>query len=289
MFDRIQELWRVEFHVHPLLVGMPRPKWLCCQEARNPHYRNEGRNRPEAKHFLFKYTLRGEGRFSDKAGEYALPPGTGFLCRLCDPDMAYFFPPKSKEPWRFVFLAFEAPLEMVTSLLHAFGPVFHFTESHPVLRHFIQYQDHTGKILELNPSQAWRLVSELLSSLLIIGEKRSEFSAASDLLSRARKFALTHPKENLSVADLAEAMEVSREHLCRVFRGEMGTTPLKFLHRQRMMRACNLLANTQLSIKQIAYRLGYDNSSHFARGFQKATGFRPVEFRQQGVLIPPWL
>lgn len=289
MFDRIQDLWRVEFHVRPLLVGMPRPKWLCCQEINTPRYRNEGRNRPEAKHFLFKYTISGEGRFSDKTGEYHLSPGTGFLCRLCDPEMAYFFPSASKEPWRFIFLAFEAPLEIVTTLLQAFGPVFHFPESPPVIRRFMQYQARRGQIAELYPSQAWRIVSELLSFLMEIGEGRSRVSAASELLSRARNYVFSHQKENLNVAELAEAMGVSREHLCRVFHKEMRTTPLKFLHRHRMMHACNLLTSTKLSIKQIAFTLGYDTSSHFARGFQKATGFRPVEFRRQGALIPPWL
>ena len=60
----------------------------------------------------------------------------------------------------------------------------------------------------------------------------------------------------------------------------MGASPHAYLARLRVRRAQILLAETDLSVTEVAARVGYNNSSHFAKSFRQATALTPREFRR---------
>jgi two-component system, response regulator YesN len=84
---------------------------------------------------------------------------------------------------------------------------------------------------------------------------------------------------SLSVRAVAEALNVSPEHLCRVIKRETGDTFGGFLARTRIREARRLLESTTLSIKQIADRVGFRTSSHFDHVFRTISGVAPHEYR----------
>ncbi|MDE0284944.1 MAG: helix-turn-helix transcriptional regulator, partial [Gammaproteobacteria bacterium] len=57
------------------------------------------------------------------------------------------------------------------------------------------------------------------------------------------------------------------------------TTVHNYLHRARMEKACDLLANSELTITQIAMSLGYEYSSNFTTAFRKHFGVTPRQVR----------
>lgn len=73
---------------------------------------------------------------------------------------------------------------------------------------------------------------------------------------------------------------MSRRHLGRIFQERAGTTPLAMLQHLAVAQAKHLLANSELSIAQVAARCWYDNLSHFGALFRKLTGTTPAVFRQ---------
>ena len=77
----------------------------------------------------------------------------------------------------------------------------------------------------------------------------------------------------------ATAAGLSERQLLRLFRSELGTTPLRFATDLRVRRARTLLEETRLPVTTIAFACGYGGVSEFARAFRRATGLSPTEAR----------
>jgi AraC-like DNA-binding protein len=98
----------------------------------------------------------------------------------------------------------------------------------------------------------------------------------------APALALLHaePATRWTVADLAARCAVSRSVLDQRFRLVLGRPPIRYLTEWRMHLATDLLATTDLTIFEIARRVGYDAEESFSRAFKRATGVPPSERRR---------
>jgi len=79
---------------------------------------------------------------------------------------------------------------------------------------------------------------------------------------------------------LERRLRVSRSTLGRLFRSEAGISPREYWIRRKIHRAKYYLSCTDLSIKEIAYRLGYSSQFHFSGEFRKRLCLSPTEFRK---------
>src|SRR5262245_26677496 len=99
-------------------------------------------------------------------------------------------------------------------------------------------------------------------------------------------WALAHmarrPAEPLSVATLAARVNLSPSRFAHLFRREVGTTPARYLHAVRMLRAWALLEDTFLTVKEVMAQVGCNDPSHFSRDFRRFHGIGPRECRLQG-------
>lgn len=84
--------------------------------------------------------------------------------------------------------------------------------------------------------------------------------------------------------ELALAAAVSPEHLCRVFKAEVGFSPLAALRLLRLHRTATLLSRSNQSIGAVARECGFDNAYHFSRTFKQTFGVAPRDFRRSGEL-----
>lgn len=87
-----------------------------------------------------------------------------------------------------------------------------------------------------------------------------------------------------SLADLAEMCGVSEGHLARAFKVSTGWQIQKYIARQRIATASDLLASGQLSCAQIAGQLGFSSPAHFSNVFRRMTGKSPSQYRQEAIL-----
>ena len=78
---------------------------------------------------------------------------------------------------------------------------------------------------------------------------------------------------------LAAEACLSRDHFAKIFRREMGMPPSAYIIMKKMERAELLLVTTDMSVRDIALRLGYDDHSYFIRLFCKTVGRTPLQYR----------
>jgi two-component system response regulator YesN len=100
------------------------------------------------------------------------------------------------------------------------------------------------------------------------------------LVERVKRTVLQRSHEDLSLERIAAEEGVSPYHLSRLFKAETGVNYIDFLTARRMEKARALLGNPRLSLKQIAFEVGYRDPNYFSRVFRKATGLSPREYRR---------
>jgi transcriptional regulator GlxA family with amidase domain len=88
-----------------------------------------------------------------------------------------------------------------------------------------------------------------------------------------------HLGESIDLSMLAGVAGLSVHHFARQFKQSIGVTPHHYLTQKRVERAQEMLAQTDLSLSEIAYAAGFSDQSHLARHFRHMLGTTPREFR----------
>lgn len=83
----------------------------------------------------------------------------------------------------------------------------------------------------------------------------------------------------LDVAALARIAHVSPAHFARTFRATFGETPHRYLQRRRVERAMFLLRETERSVTDICFRVGFGSLGTFSRTFRDIVGVSPRDYR----------
>jgi len=85
--------------------------------------------------------------------------------------------------------------------------------------------------------------------------------------------------EQLRVADLARAVNLSPSRFTALFRAQTGVSPGQYLQAKRLEHARALIETTFLSVKQVMAIVGFNDPSHFTRAFARHHGLTPTQVR----------
>ncbi|HEX8283138.1 MAG TPA: helix-turn-helix transcriptional regulator [Pyrinomonadaceae bacterium] len=86
-------------------------------------------------------------------------------------------------------------------------------------------------------------------------------------------------RRSISLEEMARHVNLTPEHLCRLFKAEMGGPPAKHLKSLRLQAAKSLLETTCLRVKEVMSAVGINDESHFVRDFEAAYGLPPAKYR----------
>ena len=92
-------------------------------------------------------------------------------------------------------------------------------------------------------------------------------------------FIRNRTNQPITVEDVARHVNLSRSHLSRKFRRELGIGVNAYIHQQKIEEAKRLLMYTRLSLGEISHYLCYSSQSYFQKVFKKATGVTPGRYR----------
>lgn len=117
----------------------------------------------------------------------------------------------------------------------------------------------------------------MVSNQLVVQQENAE----PQMIVRARSFIDEHQGEDLSLGDVAKAVNCSTFYFCKMFKKATNLHFTEYLARVRIEKAKNLLLNPNLRISEIAYEVGFQSLTHFNRVFRKLVGESPTEYRQK--------
>ena len=84
-----------------------------------------------------------------------------------------------------------------------------------------------------------------------------------------------------TIRDLALEFNLSPSYLQRLFKHQTGVCMGEWINEQRLQRTAHLLANSYLSVKEIANNVGYEHASSFIRAFERRFTQAPARYRKQ--------
>jgi len=276
-----------------LLPQFPKPISVGEEIRASSNYHWEGKRRKgkDRPHGIFQYSLGGCGVLRDGMLEYPVPAGVGFLCASHDRRIAYYYPPDGVKPWHFIYIAFtgKTAIWMMRNLIHKYGYLYNLPSSHVIIKRLRSFKIYHRTQYILSDSEGADIIAELLFALAASKEQIQKVQPDHILVRRALEEIRNQPLSGLDIQALAMRLHVSREHLTRLFKTQTGIPPHHFILNEKLIVACQLLKNNLLSVKEIADRLGFSQSSHFIRVFQRMFRMTPTKFRESGipsVIIP---
>jgi len=115
----------------------------------------------------------------------------------------------------------------------------------------------------------------ILSNQLVVQQENSE----PPVIRRAKEFINEHQTEDLTLSQVAKAVNTSTFYFCKMFKKATGINFTDYLSRVRIEKSKNLLLNPNLRISEIAFEVGFQSLTHFNRVFKKVLGQSPTEYR----------
>ena len=100
------------------------------------------------------------------------------------------------------------------------------------------------------------------------------------MVMRAQQHIRESLESTLSIQDIADMLGVSYSTLRKQFKEYTGLSPATYQQDLKLQHAKELLTTTNLSIKEIAYRLNFDSPDYFSAKFKIKTGRKPSEMRR---------
>lgn len=244
------------------------------------NYDYDNKKRPLYSGYVLQYTLSGYGSYEYMGNSYLLEKNRGFFTRIPE-DSRYYLPQDAfGNSWEFFYLHFsgEAVAPFYKAFHNNFGPVFLLPSECNVIQSYLAFHANLKKGYTLKKYEG----GEFLYRFLVATLRELEYSESqirSDYVKRAVKH-MEEEFDTLSGIDaLAAHLQISNEHLSRIFKQETGTSPICYLTDLRIQRALHYLLNTDITIEAIARQCGFSCGNYFSKVFRKYMGMSPEEYR----------
>jgi len=129
------------------------------------------------------------------------------------------------------------------------------------------------------------LIIRLMRNTALTVQVEPQVTSGNRQCAAIKRYIDLHFKEPLTLEQLSEEAHMNKYYLSHAFKREYGVSPINYLISRRIDESKYLLAETDLSMSQIAQLLGFSSLSYFSQVFRKAHGSSPMEFRQNSKSI----
>jgi len=124
------------------------------------------------------------------------------------------------------------------------------------------------------------IVNHLLGLAFCLN-KYNEFEnlEITNLINEAKIRFMEDFRKDIDIKDVAKGLNMSYSTFRKVFKAYTGFAPAQYLQEIRIQHAKELLTNTNLNIKEIAFESGFENPEYFFTAFKNKTGYTPIQYR----------
>ena len=124
------------------------------------------------------------------------------------------------------------------------------------------------------------LIIRLMRSTSLAVQAEPQSISSNRQCAAVRRYIDLHFKEPLTLEQLSEEAHMNKYYLSHVFKREYGVSPINYMISKRIEESKYLLAETDLSMSQIAQLLGFSSLSYFSQVFHRTQAVSPKEYRQ---------
>lgn len=239
------------------------PKLLVCLKVRRKKFHQE--EYIDTDH-IFALVRSGSFTFSSASGQYTVGPLEGALFRANT-----FYSRKVINP--------------VTMYLFRYQADEHFTGEHILFRDSERIRSTLDLLdaLEDSPQKSGLLLHTHLLQDLIIQQKIEALPGKQQdvRIQKVLKYIQNNLAQKLSLSELAYYAGLSYAQFFRLFKESTGQIPSNHILMLRIQKAKQLLAESDMPIREISTVCGFDNEFYFSNVFKKQTALAPSVFRKK--------
>lgn len=239
-------------------------------------------------HYLFHYVLEGCGILmavgtTEITRTYNVSAGQGFLLF---PGQISTYIADAETPWTYCWIEFDG-LQVKEALdrttLSLDNPVY---RAHTTDQREIMVQEMLYMVAHMK-EPSLHLIGHLFLFLSALVEscKRWQPEKSAKMADYYIREAITYIEQNytreFTIEELSSTLGIDRGYFGKLFKRTTGQSPQQFLIQYRLIKAANLLKTTDLSIREVAHRVGYENQLHFSRAFHKMYDVSPRDYKKQ--------
>ena len=240
----------------------------------------KGRILPE---YQLLYIVEGEGVFHSRTvPEARLSEGDFFLLF---PGEWHSYHPTGPRGWKKYWIGFRGNNmddRVRAGFLSPTKPIYHVGFSDSIVRLYHQAYDQAIEEAAYS-QQVMAGIVNLLIGLMYSKERNMELKNRNqshvDLINRARLRIREELESSLTIQQVAEDLGMSYSNFRKLFKEHTGLSPATYQQDLRLQRAKEMLTTTDMSIKEIAYRLNFESPDYFSSKFKIKTGRKPSDLR----------
>jgi AraC-like DNA-binding protein len=231
--------------------------------------------------YLLIHTLNGEGKLLYDYREYVLSQNTVAIL-LCEKNHRY---ENISDLWKFNWFHFSGSVAYDYYRLFNDEDKLNVQELRPgepeakLIAEIIAQDNRIDFIKDLNTSnKITGLMTMLITrKLRMLRDNRPNTIA---IIDNAINFMADNLTANISIGSMADKVNLSKYHFCRIFRNQTGITPYEYLINMRISRAKQFLRTTNAILDEIAEWSGFLSSKTLIYNFRRLTGMTPGAYRR---------
>lgn len=236
--------------------------------------------------YQLNYITEGQGIIETTDGKFAIKAGSVILIK---PNCWHRYKPLKNTGWKEHYVGFNSEF---TARFIENSPIF---KNSPVIQ--IGLQDkiietfHTifNRIKSENPGYQQICTGLVIYILgMIISLKKNEDFQGDDVgktIQKACLYIRDNLNQNINVESLSNSLNMNYSIFRRAFKRYTGLSPLQYHLSLRIQQATYLLSNSNLSVKEISYNLGFGSDFYFRKLFKEKMNMTPGEFRRSSIKI----
>lgn len=227
------------------------------------------------------YITRGKGMFTSATLGRWVPVTRGSMFLLF-PGEWHSYRPDKDTGWREYWIGFQGPV-IDSRVENGF-----FTKEKPVFdvgihSEVVELYENAIQIASGQESGFQPLLGSIVVHLLGLcyyyaRNRAFRASDAGDLISRA-KLLIEGQFRTIGPEQVAESLCMGYSNFRKLFKEYTGLSPAKYIQEVRFSKTKEALTNSDRSIKEIAYDMGFDNYEYFFTAFRRLCGMTPAEYR----------
>ncbi|QUW21481.1 helix-turn-helix transcriptional regulator [Sporosarcina sp. Marseille-Q4063] len=238
-----------------------------------------GLTRSEKDIIIFQYTLKGGGEINIQNHIYQLEAGDAFFVKVPS-EHRYYLPSDSTE-WEFLHITLfgKEALRIYEDIVDEVGHILKLDLYSMPISIIL---DVLGKVSKNKMNDAFEASSFAYSFLMAINRNILNIKSDEEWpepISNAIVFINNNFHAPITLDDIVRASGLSKYHFTRLFSKSINSTPIQYLTNIRINASIDLLKNKNLTIDEIAVKVGFSNGNYFGKVFRSYLDISPGEYR----------
>jgi len=223
---------------------------------------------------LVEYVISGTGTIKTENKIYHPKAGDSYI--LSEGKSQYYYS-DSKDPWVKIWVNFSGSFSR--QIIDAYGlsdTVLFHCDTREYIEKMHRILQNKGKSPKELLNEAVIVFHQLIQYLSENSEKQINIPKEAEIL---KDYIDTNFYSEVSLKTLSSLIFKSPSQTIRIFKKHFGMTPYEYCTETRIKKARLLLKQTNCSVKEVAFRLGFCDEHYFSNLFHKKTGMKPSEYR----------